>query len=67
MTRSSRPARQTLRQIFAAPIVIGVLSTVGLISALVGDDIWDGLSWLSLAIPVVLFIGFIAWPRTRRA
>lgn len=67
MTRSSRPARQTLRQIFAAPIVIGVLSTVGLISALVGDGLWDGLSWLSLAIPCILPVAFIAWPRKRRA
>lgn len=67
MTQSSRPARQTLRQIFAAPLVIGVLSTVGLISALVGDGIWDGLSWLSLAVPCVLPVAFIAWPRKRRA
>ncbi|MFZ5734604.1 MAG: hypothetical protein ACOY4O_17860 [Pseudomonadota bacterium] len=67
MTRPSRPARQTLRQIFTAPLVIGVLSTVGLISALVGDGVWDGLSWLTLAIPCLLFVGFIAWPRGRRA
>lgn len=67
MTRSSRPARQTLRQIFATPLVIGILSTIGLISALVGDDVWDGLSWLSLAIPCLLLIGFIARPRKRRA
>lgn len=67
MTARSRPARQTLRQIFAAPIVIGVLSTVGLISALVGDDLWDGLSWITLGIPCLLFVGFIAWPRSRRS
>lgn len=67
MTVRSRPVRQTLRQIFAAPLAIGVLSTVGLISALVGDGIWDGLSWLTLAIPVALFFGYLAWPRGRRA
>lgn len=66
MTQSSRPARQTLRQIFAAPLVIGVLSTIGLISALVGDGLWDGLSWLSLAVPCLLFVGYIAWPHMRR-
>lgn len=65
MIVKSRPARQTLREIFAAPVVIGVLSTIGLISALVGDGVWDGLSWLTLAIPVALFVGFIARPRAR--
>ncbi len=54
MTTLFRPQRQTLWQIFAIPTVLGVLSIVGLISALVGDGIWDGLSWLLLAIPVVL-------------
>lgn len=54
MTTLFRRQRQTLWQIFAIPTVLGVLSVIGLISALVGDGIWDGLSWLLLAIPVVL-------------
>ena len=51
---SSRRGRLSLRQVFAAPLAIAILSTVGLISALVGDDIWDALSWLTLAIPVAV-------------
>ncbi|WP_449340698.1 hypothetical protein [Streptomyces canarius] len=39
-----------------------MLSIVGLISALVGDGIWDGLSWLLLAIPVLLCA--YAWLRS---
>lgn len=58
MTRA-RPARQTLRQIFLAPLVVGLLSTVGLMAALVGDGIWDGVSWLSLLLPIVLYAGFL--------
>ena len=46
---------RTLRQIFALPILIGILSTVGLVAALVGDGWWDGLSWASLSLPVVLY------------
>lgn len=46
--------RQSSGQIFAVPIVIGVLSVIGLIAALVGDGIWDGVSWLTLVIPIVL-------------
>ena len=49
---------RTLRQIFALPIVIGILSTVGLIAALVGDGWWDGLSWASLSLPVLLYFFF---------
>ena len=50
---------KTLWQIFAAPIFIGVLSTVGLITALVGDDWWDGVSWLTLALPVLLYFFYV--------
>jgi hypothetical protein len=53
---SSRRGRLSLRQVFAAPLAIAILSTIGLISALVGDDIWDVLSWLTLAIPVAIIL-----------
>jgi len=52
-------SHRTLRQIFAMPILIGVLSTVGLLAALVGDGWWDGLSWASLSLPVLLYLFFI--------
>ena len=50
---------RTLWQIFAAPILIGVLSTIGLIAALVGDGWWDGISWLTLALPVLLYFFYV--------
>jgi hypothetical protein len=50
-----RARRQSVRDIFKWPLVIAVLSTVGLLSALLGDGIWDGLSWVALAIPVLLY------------
>jgi hypothetical protein len=48
-------SHRTLRQIFALPILIGILSTVGLVAALIGDGWWDGLSWASLSLPVLLY------------
>lgn len=54
MKPAVRPRRQTNGQIFAIPAVLGVLSIVGLISALVGDGVWDGVSWATLAIPILL-------------
>lgn len=62
MTLRSR--RQTLGQIFAAPAVIGVLSAIGLISALVGDGVWNALSWLTLGVPVALCAYFAMRPRS---
>ncbi|MBN8987882.1 MAG: hypothetical protein J0H42_06535 [Rhizobiales bacterium] len=59
-------SRRTLQQIFALPIMIGVLSTVGLIAALVGDGWWDGLSWASLSLPVLLYLFFVIRKQTTR-
>lgn len=45
-------------QVFAAPIVLGALSAVGLIAALLGDNVWDAVSWLTLGIPCVVMAWF---------
>ena len=55
-------AHRTLTQIFAGPLVIAIVSTVGLISALVGDGWWDAASWAALGLPVLLYLVFI-WRR----
>ncbi|UFX46879.1 hypothetical protein HAP47_0009525 [Bradyrhizobium sp. 41S5] len=55
-------AHRSLSQIFAAPLVIAIVSTVGLISALVGDGWWDAVSWVALGLPVLLYLLFI-WRR----
>lgn len=52
--RVQPPRRQTNGQIFAIPIMVGLLSIVGLVSALVGDGLWDGLSWGALAFPILI-------------
>ncbi|HEX7923281.1 MAG TPA: hypothetical protein VF583_20155 [Bradyrhizobium sp.] len=53
---------RSLTQIFAAPLVIAIVSTVGLISALVGDGWWDAVSWVALGLPVLLYLLFV-WRR----
>ncbi|NML60103.1 hypothetical protein HHL21_03180 [Massilia sp. RP-1-19] len=35
-----------------APVMFGVLTSVGLISALLGDGLWDALSAVTLGVPV---------------
>ncbi len=60
-----RLERRSLWRIFRAPFWIGVLSLIGLVAALVGDGLFDGLSWLGLGIPVALTLWY-GWWRPRR-
>lgn len=54
-------------KLWRMPILLGILSMVGLISALMEDGIWDALSWLTLGIPVVL-MGWYWWrPQSSKA
>jgi hypothetical protein len=55
---SQRPPR-----IFAVPAVLAVVSLVGLVSALLGDDIWDALSWLALTAPLAVAAWAVLRPR----
>lgn len=34
------------------PIAMALLSALGLLSALIGDGLWDWASWLALGLPV---------------
>lgn len=52
---NGRPVRQTTAQIFTIPAILALLGGAGLIFALVGDGIWDGLSWLALSVSIVIF------------
>ena len=49
-------------KIWLWPIVIGVLSAIGLLSGLVYDGLGDALSWLTLSIPVLLSVWY-GWLR----
>jgi hypothetical protein len=52
--------RRSVAQIFLIPAIFGILSGGGLVFALVEDGIWDTLSWLTLALPIVLITACIA-------
>lgn len=41
-------------QLWAMPILLGVLTTIGLVSALLGDGIWDIVSAFALGAPVAI-------------
>lgn len=52
--------RRGLWMIFRWPLLLALLSLFGLISALVGDELYDLLSWLSLGAPLLL-LAVVAW------
>jgi hypothetical protein len=49
------------RQIYGPAILIGLITLYGLLSALLGDGIWDAVSWVALTIPFAV----IAWNYSR--
>lgn len=51
-----RPRHSNFWKVFAIPSVIALLSAAGLFAALLGDGMWDALSWLGLGVPAGLGI-----------
>jgi hypothetical protein len=43
-------------RVFGAPTLLAVASGAGLVSALVGDGVWDMLSWLALGAPLAVIV-----------
>jgi hypothetical protein len=55
-------SRKRFMPLWGMPILLGILTIIGLLSALFGDGIWDAISALALGAPVV--VG--AWYSLRR-
>ena len=51
--------RRGLWMIFRWPLLIGLLSAIGLVSALLDDGLCDALSWFCLGIPLALVGGAV--------
>jgi len=49
-----KPRQSHFWKVFGAPLLIGLLSAVGLFAALLGDGAWDSLSWLGLGLPTLI-------------
>lgn len=44
------------RKVYGAPLVFAVITLYGLLSALIGDGVWDELSWIALASPLAIIV-----------
>lgn len=49
-----RSRARSLMEVFAAPTMIAIASSVGLITALVGDGLMDAIAWIGLSIPIAV-------------
>lgn len=38
--------------VWTMPLLLSAATVVGLVAALLGDGVWDALSWVGLALPV---------------
>ena len=67
MNRSERPLRtdhqRSAGEVFRVPMILGVATAIGLVSALLGDGIWDVLSWLTILAPIAA----VAWAWRKHA
>ena len=59
---SSAAGTAVFMRLWGAPILFGVITAVGLLSALLGDGAWDILSAVALAMPIAA----AAWYGLRR-
>ncbi|QXH44838.1 hypothetical protein KSS93_18345 [Pseudomonas xanthosomatis] len=58
--------RRGLWMIFRWPLLIGLLAALGLLSALLGDGLYDVVSWLALGLPLLVVAAIRAWRRGNR-
>jgi hypothetical protein len=63
MRRSGKQGN-SVRETFAWPLAVALLSALGLIAALTGDGWRDALSWVGLGAPVLAVIWAMKARRT---
>jgi len=59
----SRP--RATRQIWAMPVSLAWLTGVGLVAALLGDGIWDVVSWITLGTPIAVVLWCVGRSESR--
>lgn len=47
----------SIGKVYRPVVIIAVITLLGLLLALCGDGIWDGMAWIALVIP----LGTVCW------
>jgi hypothetical protein len=45
--------------IYRIPAILALITFIGLLSGVLGDGIWDAVSWLGLGIPIAVVCWFV--------
>lgn len=62
MTKPVSSERHQWLRVFGAPIIVGVLSLAGLLSALLAGDLGRYFSWFGVGLPIAI----VAWAYWRK-
>ncbi|WP_213804692.1 hypothetical protein [Granulicella sp. dw_53] len=46
-------------KVYCAAIILAAITLYGLLSALLGNGLWDAASWCALAIPLCVIIAYV--------
>jgi hypothetical protein len=49
-----KPRQSNFWKVFGTPMALGLLTAAGLFAALLGEGVWDALSWIGLGVPGVI-------------
>lgn len=49
-----KPRASNFWKVFGTPAWLALLTAAGLFAALLGDGIWDSLSWIGLGLPTLI-------------
>ncbi|GAA4310037.1 hypothetical protein [Compostibacter hankyongensis] len=52
-------SQNSFLKLWGIPLLLAALTLLGLLSALLGDGLWDALSWTALAIPVLVLCRYV--------
>jgi hypothetical protein len=52
-----------MRRTWLVPICLCLITAAGMVSAFLGDGLWDALSWMALAVPLAICIFY--WVKSR--
>lgn len=51
--------------IYRVPAILALTTFIGLLSGVLGDGIWDAVSWVGLGIPIAVISWFVLRARGR--
>lgn len=61
----TRSATRGLRHTWTIPLLLAVITMLGLLSALLGEQFcWKVVAWVALMVPVATSIWYARWKRT---